>query len=244
MARFGLTARPLRGGALFLVGFGVLSACGGAESHAARVAAREQNPNLPCAEDEVREYFCDDLLPLTSSRPAPEPYDNCPATTDIRHSAFPAVGRVAGFDEGFTAYTRQRLAGRATGGTRAPATDGSAVAPPGHSCCYGWCAKVKVADPSAAAPQACRDSYGLAQKFCMRELENGTSEPAQSPFDHCPVAIKPPETEAFSAPASALLDVSETGQRRRDKQLADCCYGWCSQIPAGTVLKPAHPKTK
>lgn len=225
MARFGLAALRFRGAALFVVGLGWLAACHGSETAAARAAARQSDPGAPCAEDEVREYFCDDLLPLSSSRPAPEPYDNCPATTDIRHASFTAVGRIAGFDQSFTDYTRKRV-------------------PPGHSCCYGWCAKVKVADPSVAAPAACRDASGLYESFCMRELEGGTSQPAASPFERCPAALKPPEVVAFSSPNSALLDATRTGQRRRDMQLADCCYGWCSKAPAGTVLKNSHPKIK
>jgi len=78
----------------------------------------------------------------------------------------------------------------------------------------------------------------------MRELEGGTSQPAASPFDRCPVALKPPEVVAFAAPPSALLDAAQTNQRRRDKQLAECCYGWCSKAPSGTVLKESHPKIK
>lgn len=171
----------------------------------------------------MREYFCDDLLPLSSSRPAPEPYDNCPATTDVRQGSFKAIGRIAGFDPGYTDYTRKRVQ-------------------PGHSCCYGYCAKVKVADPGLASPAACRDVNGMHESFCMRELEGGTSRPAQTPFDRCPAALKPPEVVAFSAPNAALLDAAQTAQRRREIQLADCCYGWCSITPAGTVLKAGHPK--
>ena len=223
MARFGLVALRFRGAAWFTVGLGLLSACHGAEASSATASARVQDPSLPCAEDEVREYFCDDLLPLSSSRPAPAPYDNCPATTDIRHGSFKAVGRVAAFDQSFTDYTRKRVQ-------------------PGHSCCYGWCAKVKVADPSQASAAACRDINGMHESFCMRELEGGTSLPAQTPFDRCPAALKPPEVVAFSAPNSALFDVSQTAQRRRDLQLADCCYGWCSITPAGTVLKTSPTK--
>src|SRR4051812_40523440 len=125
MPGFGLVALRFRGAALFTVGLALLVACHGPESAAARAAARQQDPSLPCGQDEVREYFCDDLLPLSSSRPAPEPYDNCPATADLRHGSFKAVGRIAGFDQSFTEYTRKRVT-------------------PGHSCCYGWCAKVKV----------------------------------------------------------------------------------------------------
>ncbi len=240
MACFGLGALRFRGGVLFVLGLGFLGACHSSQSEEVRAAEHEEDPTLPCAEDETREASCDDLLPLSSSRPAPEPYDNCPAATEVRHGAFPPVGHLANFDSGFTAYTRQRVAAR--GMTKA-ANPGDL--PSGHSCCYSWCAKVKVADPSTAAPTACRDSYGLAQKFCMREPEGGTSAPAGSPFDRCPVAVKPPESVAFASPSSALLDANETSQRRRDVLLADCCYGWCSQIPAGTVLKPsAHPKIK
>ena len=226
MALFGRSEPRFGGGVLFVVGLALLAACGAGQSEVARHPASEKDPSLPCAEDEVRESFCDDLLPLTSSRPAPEPYDNCPSTTDVRHAAFEAVGKVASFDRGVTDYTRKRV-------------------PPGHSCCYGWCAKVKVADAAVAAPSACRDSNGLRESFCMRELEGGTSAPAASPLDHCPAAVKPPEVLAFSAPSSALLDVTMTGQRRRDLQVPDCCYGWCSSAPSGTVLKPsAHPKIK
>jgi hypothetical protein len=222
MAWFRLSPQRLVGGALLAVFWCWLAACQSPVSEQARVAAREQDPSSPCAEDETREYFCDDLLPLSSSRPAPEPYDNCPGTVDIRPGAYKPIGHVAGFDKGFTEYTRKRVM-------------------PGHSCCYSWCAKVVVADPAKAAPAQCRDAYGMPEKFCLRELESGTSEPSASPYDHCPVAVNPPEVASFSAPASALLDIAQTTQRRRDAKLAECCYGWCSKQPSGTIV---HPKTK
>lgn len=224
MARFAVGPRRFRGGVLLAVLWGWFSACQSPMSEEARVAARERDPSAPCGQDEAREYFCDDLLPLTSSRPAPEPYDNCPGTVDVRPGAYKAIGRIAGFDQGFTEYTRQRQ-------------------PPGHSCCYSWCAKVELADPSRAAQPACRDAYGMPESFCLRELETGTTEPAASPYDRCPLAVKPPEASSFSAPASALLNVQQTAQARRDSKLAKCCYGWCSKAPSGTMLK-AHPKTK
>lgn len=227
MAGFGGQGR-LRGGAwrvLSVIATLLLCGCPSGSTEAAHSAARKQDASLPCDQDQVREYLCDDLLPLLSSRPAPEPYDNCPATTEIRHPAFPAVGRIAAFDPAFTAYTRRRV-------------------PPGHSCCYGWCAKVTLGDPSQAAEATCRDANGLPESFCMRELEQGTQAPAASPFEHCPVAVKPPEVLAFSAPNSALLDLTQSAKRRQDMGLADCCYAWCSRAPAGTVLKKAHPKTK
>jgi hypothetical protein len=102
---------------------------------------------------------------------------------------------------------------------------------------------VDIADRGRGAPTACRDIYGMPEHFCLRALESGTSEPAASPNDRCPAAVKPPEASAFAAPASALLDVVETAKQRRESQLDQCCYGWCSQVPSGTVLK-SHPKTK
>ncbi|HWZ92196.1 MAG TPA: hypothetical protein VNW92_25205 [Polyangiaceae bacterium] len=224
MARFAVPPRRFRGGVLLAVLLGVVAACQPSVSEQARVAAREQDPSTPCALDETREYFCDDLLPLSSSRPAPEPYDNCPASVDTRPGAYKPVGRVAGFDKGYTEYTRHRVQ-------------------PGHSCCYSWCVKVELADPTLAAPAQCRDAYGMHENFCMRELETGTSEPAASPYDRCPLSVKPPEISAFSAPTSAMLDVAHTTQRRQDTKLPECCYGWCSKAPARTVLK-SHPKTK
>jgi len=214
-----------RGAVLFAVGWGMLVACGGGASNPEAPGAPEAELQQPCGVDEVREYYCDDLMPLSSSRPAPKPYDNCPAAADVRHGSFPAVSRVATFDTAFTAYTRKRV-------------------PPGHSCCYGWCAKVTVADPSQAKALACQDAAGLPESFCMRELEAGSSTPAANPFERCPGAVKPPEAVAFSVPSSALLDVNQTSQRRRDRQLPDCCYAWCSKAPTGTVLKRSQPKTK
>jgi hypothetical protein len=224
MVRFGVGPRRFRGGVLLAFFWVLLSACQKPVSEAARVAARDQDPSLPCGPDEGREYLCDDLLPLSSSRPAPEPYDNCPGTVDIRPGSYKAIGRVAGFDTGFTEYTRKRVQ-------------------PGHSCCYSWCVKVEIADPGRAAPAACRDAYGLPENFCMRELEGGTSEPAAAPYDRCPVAVKPPEASAFSSPASAGIDFAQTTKKRQETKLADCCYAWCSKEPAGTVMKP-HPKIK
>jgi hypothetical protein len=224
MAWFGVGPRRFGAGVLLGVLLGSLGACQKPVSEEARVAAREQDPTAPCGLDEAREYFCDDLLPLSSSRPAPEPYDNCPGTVDVRPGSYKPIGRVAGFDKGYTEYTRKRVQ-------------------PGHSCCYSWCTKVDVADPSRAAPAACRDAYGMPETFCMREIETETSEPAAAPYGRCAAAVKPPDVSAFSAPASALLDVPQTTQRRQDTKLPECCYGWCSKAPSGTVLK-SHPKTK
>jgi len=224
MVRLRVGLRRARGLALLLLAWGVAPGCAKPVSEAARVAARDRDPAVPCERDEVREYFCDDLLPLSSSRPAPEPYDNCPGAVDIRTSAYPAIGHVAGFDTGFTEYTRKRVQ-------------------PGHSCCYSWCTKVALSEIGKAAPSQCRDAYGMHESFCMRELEGGTSEPFNEPFGRCPAAVKPPEEEVFSAPASAALDAAATTQRRQDTRLPECCYGWCSKAPPGTMLK-THPKTR
>ncbi|HEX3851388.1 MAG TPA: hypothetical protein VHW01_10510, partial [Polyangiaceae bacterium] len=179
-------------------------------SEEVRDVARQQDPTMPCGEDEVREYSCDDLLPLTSSRPAPEPYDNCPGTVDVRASLYEPLGHIAGFDRGFTEYTRKQLQLRVGPGSSATA---------GHSCCYSWCAKVVIADPSKATLTQCRDSYGMRESFCMRELEGGSSEPASVPYNRCPVALRPPESAAFSAPQSALLDLSDTAKKRQETTL-------------------------
>lgn len=224
MAWLRVGLRRVRGLALVGVIWGSVPACSKPVSERARIAERDHDPAAPCAQDEVREYFCDDLLPLSSSRPAPEPYDNCPGAVDIRASSYPAIGHVAGFDQGYTEYTRKRVQ-------------------PGHSCCYSWCTKVALGDPSKGAAPQCRDAYGMRESFCMRELEGGTSEPSNEPYGRCPAAVKPPEEAAFSAPASALFDAAATTQRRHDTKLPECCYGWCSKAPPGTMLK-AHPKTR
>jgi hypothetical protein len=171
----------------------------------------------------VREYFCDDLLPLTSAVPAPEPYENCPGLLPNRPTAFKPARSLASFDPPFTEYTRRRVA-------------------PGHSCCYGVCTTVALASPASAKPQACTDRYAMPESFCMREPETGTSMAAAAPFEHCPAAIKPPEVGAFSIPDAALLDATATATRRQQARLADCCYTWCSKAPVGTVV--SQPKTK
>jgi len=224
MGRLRVGLRRARGIALLMAVWAGVPGCSKPVAEEARAAERDRDPTAPCARDEAREYFCDDLLPLSSSRPAPEPYDNCPGAIDIRASSYPPVGHVAGFDVGFTEYTRKRVQ-------------------PGHSCCYSWCTKVSLSDPGKAAPQQCRDAYGMRESFCMRELEGGTTEPFNEPFERCPAAVKPPEVAVFAAPTSALLDSSATAQRRQDTRLPDCCYGWCSKAPPGTMLK-THPKMR
>ncbi len=121
------------------------------------------------------------------------------------------------FDTSYTEYTRKR-------------------APPGHSCCYSWCEKVKLADPSAPSVQnACRTATAFREEFCMAEPEGGASDGAGSPYDRCPAAIVPPRKAVFSAPDSAAFDAQATATRR-SKGGTDCCYAWCSQAPPGSGL--------
>jgi hypothetical protein len=205
-----------------LLSAGAASACSG---HAQPGPAAEGQPpsNPLCAPDQVREYFCDDLLPLTSAVPAPAPYENCPGVLPLRPTGFKAVAALASFDPPFTEYTRRRVA-------------------PGHACCYGVCTAVTLASPSSAKPAACSDRNALPESFCMREPETGTSASAASPFDHCPAAVRPPEAGAFAVPEAALLNSTATATRRQQTRLSDCCYTWCSKAPVGTVL--TQPKTR
>jgi hypothetical protein len=209
--------------ALWLVIFGSCAESCAAHKDQGRAADGQSPLNPACAPDQVREYFCDDLLPLTSTSPAPPPYENCPGTVAHRPTAFKSLSTQASFDPPFTEYTRRRVA-------------------PGHACCYGVCTAVAIAPASGAKPQACADRYAMPETFIMRETESGTSEPAAAPFDRCPSAIKPPESGAFAVPEAALLNPVETATRRQQIRLADCVYTWCSKAPVGTVL--TQPKTR
>lgn len=170
-----------------------------------------------CGVDETREYYCEDLLPIATSMPAPSPYEACPAMIDAPASEYepgPAYGL---FDTGYTEYTRKR-------------------APPGHSCCYSWCDKVKLADASAPSIQnACRTASAFREEYCMAEPEGGSKDPVGGPYDHCPAAIVPPRKAVFSAPDAAAFDAQATAARR-GKGDASCCYAWCSQAPPGSGL--------
>jgi hypothetical protein len=183
----------------------------------------EQEQPLRCEVDQTREYLCDNLLPLTSAKPAPEPYENCPAALDVRQSVFEPLSSISRFDAAYTEYTRKRV-------------------PPGHSCCYAWCTRVALANPEEADGSVCSDPNAMQERYCMVEPEAGVSESVGAPYERCPVAIKPPAGVAFSAPKAALFDAAQTGQKRQEG-LHECCYGWCSKTPPGTGLR-SQPNSK
>jgi hypothetical protein len=194
------------------------SACGGAPPPKAVSTSVHAES---CGRDQTREYFCEDLLPLATSMPAPSPYEACPSSIEDPASEYDPPPPFGVFDTGYTEYTRKR-------------------APPGHSCCYSWCDKVKLADPSSPAiRQACQTATAFREEFCMAEPEQGTSDPAGAPYDRCPAAIVPPAKRVFSTPVAAALDAQSTATHRARGQ-ADCCYAWCSQAPPGSGILQRH----
>jgi hypothetical protein len=173
-----------------------------------------------CAPDEYREYRCEDLLPLTSSLPAPEPYESCPGYLEIPSGARRASS-VSAFDPAYTAYIRSRM-------------------PPGHSCCYSSCTALELVDKSEVAPNAGCEQQGMyLERYCMLEPESGSSEPAPSPFGRCPLAIKPQSDRVFSQPKGAILHPGLSDARRREG-FRDCCYAWCAAAPPGSGLQSAQ----
>lgn len=169
---------------------------------------------LSCEEDQLREFVCEGLLPMNASLSAPAPYDNCPAGIETQHGAFPTRQRVARFDAAHTGWARERVK-------------------PGHTCCYSWCSDVPVREPDQVPePTSCDRTGELRETYCMPELEAGTSQPADSPFDHCPVALRPPEALHFYVPPAASIDYAAT-QAARARGGALCCYAWCSRVPVG-----------
>ncbi len=200
---------------------GVLSSACAGEKHAPkepRESGYWSNSPSVCGADQVREYFCDDLLPLSSSLPAPEPFSDCPGSIDHHVGLHQPRPPVAVFDAGYTKQTRARVA-------------------PGHSCCYSWCAPLRIQSLSDALPDGgCRRASVFRETYCIPELESGTSYPAPSPLSACPLAIKPPAGAAFAVPPAAPLDLNET-QRRRAAGQRQCCYGWCSENPSGENLQ-------
>lgn len=174
---------------------------------------------VACGLDEVREFRCDAFVTTHSALPAPEPYESCPSAMDIRDATFPPASGTGRFDAAYTAAIRARSS-------------------PGHNCCYSWCGKLEVVEPSAALPQGgCDQPLSFRESYCMPELEGGTSgELAGSPYDRCAAAVRPPPGVVFSVPPAALLDLERTAQRRA-QGTRDCCYGWCSIAPPGSGLE-------
>jgi len=201
--------------------FALLGVSGALFVGCSRAGAGARGPSAghpaTCGADETREYYCDDLLPLTSAISAPAPYEACPASIDDPVGVYEPAPALGLFDTSYTEYTRKR-------------------APPGHSCCYSWCSRVKLADPEAESVQtACRTATAFREEYCMAEPEGGTSLSAGGPFERCPLAIVPPAKAVFSSPDSALLDFQLTAAHRGKGQV-DCCYAWCSQAPPGSGL--------
>lgn len=203
-------------GALLAVGV-LHTGCGKPEPEPAGPAREDFWTNSPrvCPIDEVREYFCDELLPLEAALPAPPPYSNCPSTIEHHVGFHGPRPPVAVFDGSYTEYIRKRT-------------------PPGHSCCYSWCAKVEVRSLEDVLPMAgCNDPMSMRETYCLPTLEGGTSRPASQSLPRCPVAIRPPEGVSFSVPPAAPLDMVVTGERR-SRGFDECCYGWCSHQPGGS----------
>jgi hypothetical protein len=172
-----------------------------------------------CGVDQVREYFCDELVPPGSSLPPADPYGNCPRQIEHHRGDIEPRPPVAVFDRSYTDWTRRR-------------------APPGHACCYSWCSPLELADPAAIDPTArCRDALSFREQYCIPELESGSRMPVGQPLARCAPAIQPPRGAVFSTPAAgALLDPAASWQRRQ-QGFADCCYAWCSLAPPNTGLQ-------
>jgi hypothetical protein len=167
--------------------------------------------------DEVREYFCDDLVVPNPTLSAAPPFEACPSSIEDPVGTFEPPPGVASFDPSYTEHTRRR-------------------APPGHACCYSWCSRVTVADPMVSSiTESCRTGKAFREEYCMPELEGGTSLPGPAPLERCPLAVKPPAKAVFSVPESAVLDGSLTASKR-GKGDPQCCYSWCSQAPLGSDL--------
>jgi len=183
-------------------------------------ASRVYWSNSPkqCALDEVREYFCDELVPLSSPLPPADPYDDCPGSLERHTGLHYPLPPVALFDRHYTGYIRKRM-------------------PPGNSCCYSWCGPIRIVSLSEVSPNAgCNGPLAFRESYCLEEPESGTSSPMNTPFERCPVAIAPPEGAAFSVPRAAPFD-PQVSHQRRQQGFKQCCYGWCSMAPAGTGVE-------
>ncbi|HWA74874.1 MAG TPA: hypothetical protein VG937_21170 [Polyangiaceae bacterium] len=197
----------------WLLGLALLVASG-CSSGAKAAHPRANADSGVCAVDQVREFYCDGLLPMSTAVGAPAPYDSCPAGIEAPTGAYPRAEHVARFDATYTEWARRR-------------------AQPGHTCCYSWCSALKLAEVDDVLPYAGCDRPGaMRENYCFPELESGTTRAAPAPLDRCPLAVTPPESVSFSVPKAAPLDVAET-QARHQRGDGSCCYGWCSRMPAG-----------
>jgi hypothetical protein len=201
---------------LLLVVAAVFFGCGKPARRAGGAEAKRAETSR-CNPDQVREYSCDALLPVESARPAPEPYGTCPSSIEVQDATFPPKSGAGDFDPARTEFVRRR-------------------SPPGQQCCYSWCGKLEVVEPSVVEDR-CRQPLAFAESYCVAELESGTEgELAGSPFERCAAAIKPPPAAAFSVPPGASLDPGLSSARRQGGENL-CCYSWCSIAPPGTNLR-------
>lgn len=210
------SARRLGAVMTLLGGAWLAAACSGGKQKEAASAADDNGPPPPCKKDEVREYFCDDLLPFTAEKAAPEPYQTCPSNVGVKGNVYPPTSSWARFDAKRTEWTRKRV-------------------PPGHACCYSWCSTLAVADVDDVDATACQQPNAMREKLCISAAEAGVSDSASSPNDNCAAAVKPPPGVAFTPPKAAALDLQATAEKR-GQGVAECCYGWCSRAPLGTGL--------
>lgn len=193
------------------------AACGGSKQKGAEAAGEElSGPPPPCRKDEVREYFCDDLLPFGSDKAAPEPYQTCPSNVGVKGAIFKATSSSARFDASRTEWTRKRV-------------------PPGHACCYSWCSTLVVGDVEQIDVTACQQPNAMPERMCISSAEAGVSDAAAAPNEGCATAVVPPAGVAFTPPKAAGLDLNATAEKR-SQGLSECCYGWCSKAPLGTGL--------
>jgi hypothetical protein len=199
-------------GALWLA-----AACSGSQTKGAETAGEDlSGPPPPCHKNEVREYFCDDLLPFSSDKPAPEPYQTCPSNVGVKGNTFPATSSWARFDIPRTEWTRKRV-------------------PPGHACCYSWCSTLAVGDVDEVDQTSCQQPNAMRERLCISSAEAGVSDAAAAPNEGCSAAVVPPPGVAFTPPKAAALDLQATADKR-GQGLAECCYAWCSKAPLGTGL--------
>jgi hypothetical protein len=171
-----------------------------------------------CGQDEVREYQCEALMSTQPAMPAPAPYESCPMNLEGPLGVHAKAPPVAIFDLDYTTHIRRR-------------------APPGHSCCFSWCARLQIAAREQVAPQdGCSGGHQMREQYCFDELEAAPSDPAAAPFARCPAAITPPPGVAFSAPKAAAFD-PQASATRRAQSFKECCYGWCSAAPPEAIKK-------
>jgi hypothetical protein len=155
----------------WLLLFLVPSACrSGGDAPTAREPSNdseEQRLILPaCGKDQVREYRCDALLPLHSALPAPEPYGACPGMIDVVAPIFVPLSRTAAFDAVHTEFMRRR-------------------APPGHQCCYSWCASHPEAAATSRSPfprsSACPSPRGASRPSAPKRRSIAARRPLGRP---------------------------------------------------------------